>query len=191
MPVDFKYCASYSFAFRQLPELSNFRRGFPQYCRTCMPGCQCALDDCTSHSRLWRQYLSKTALWCMMLFLRSTRPLLFHGHVISTPTKCVRFPTLRSFNLSLSKRRCQGQEQIHRGTWLVERRSFHKPRVVTRHSGVSYACLLVPVVRRSPSFFRPPSQTVIAYMCHILSCPHIHRPRKRSSYELGRNTIPC
>ena len=51
----------------------------------------------------------------MILFLRSTGHLLFHGKVLVT------FPhlrsvsdsphTLRGFNLSLSERRCQGQEQ--------------------------------------------------------------------------------
>ena len=40
---------------------------------------------------------------------------------------------------------------MQRGTWLVERRFSDKPKVVTRHSGVSYACLLVPVVRHSPT----------------------------------------
>ena len=39
---------------------------------------------------------------------------------------------------------------MQRGTWLVERRFSDKPKVVTRHSGVSYACLLVPVVRHPP-----------------------------------------
>ena len=117
--------------------------------------------------------------------------LLFHDQVISTPTRCIRFTTLRGFNLSHSKRRCQGQEQIQRGTWLVERRFSDMRRVVTKHSGVSYACLLVPVVRRSPRL-RPPSQNVFAQvLCHILSCPHIHRPKQRSRHELGRNTTPC
>ena len=32
------------------------------------------------------------------------------------------------------------------GTWLVMRCFSDKPRALTRHSGVSYACLLVPVV---------------------------------------------
>ena len=31
MPVDFKYCASDSFAFRQLHEKCHFRSGFPQF----------------------------------------------------------------------------------------------------------------------------------------------------------------
>ena len=39
---------------------------------------------------------------------------------------------------------------MKRGTWLVERRSSDKPKVVTRHSGVSYACLLITVVRHLP-----------------------------------------
>ena len=45
------------------------------------------------------------------------RLLLFHGKVISTPTKCIRFPTLSGFNLSFSERRCQGQEQ--NAAWCV------------------------------------------------------------------------
>ena len=36
------------------------------------------------------------------------------------------------------------------GTWLVMRCFSDKPRVLTRHSGVSYACLLVPVVKHLP-----------------------------------------
>ena len=36
------------------------------------------------------------------------------------------------------------------GTWLVEHRFSDKPKVVTRHSGVSYSCLPVPMVRHSP-----------------------------------------
>ena len=47
--------------------------------------------------------------------LAQCRSLLFHGKVISTRTKCIRFPTLRGFNLSHSKRRCQGQEQNEAG----------------------------------------------------------------------------
>ena len=39
---------------------------------------------------------------------------------------------------------------MQRGTWLVERRSSDKPKVVTRHSGVSYARLLITVVRHLP-----------------------------------------
>ena len=39
---------------------------------------------------------------------------------------------------------------MQRGMWLVERRFPDKPKVVTRHSGVSYAYLPVPVVRHSP-----------------------------------------
>ena len=35
---------------------------------------------------------------------------------------------------------------MQHGTWLVVRCFSDKPRVLTRHSGVSYACLLVPVV---------------------------------------------
>ena len=41
--------------------------------------------------------------------------------------------------------------KMQHGTWLVERRFSDKPNVVTRHSGVSCACLLVPVVRHSPT----------------------------------------
>ena len=41
----------------------------------------------------------------------------FHGKVNVTPTKCIRLPTLRGFNLSLSKRRCQGQGQ--NAAWYV------------------------------------------------------------------------
>ena len=44
----------------------------------------------------------------------------------------------------------RARNQMQRGTWLVERRFSDKPKVVTRHSGVSYSCLLVPVVRHSP-----------------------------------------
>ena len=40
---------------------------------------------------------------------------------------------------------------MRRGTWLVERCFCDKPKVVTSHSGVSYACLPVPVVRRLPT----------------------------------------
>ena len=39
---------------------------------------------------------------------------------------------------------------MQRGTWLVERCFCDKPKVVTSHSGVSYACLLVPVVKHLP-----------------------------------------
>ena len=53
----------------------------------------------------------------MMLFLRSTSPRFFHGKVISTPTKCIRFHTLRGFNLSHSTRRCQDREQ--NAAWYV------------------------------------------------------------------------
>ena len=38
--------------------------------------------------------------------LAQYRPLLFHGNVISTLTQFIRFPVLRGFNLSLSKRHC-------------------------------------------------------------------------------------
>ena len=36
------------------------------------------------------------------------------------------------------------------GTWLVMRCVSDKPRVLTRHSGVTCACLLVPVVKHLP-----------------------------------------
>ena len=66
--VDFKCCASYCFAFRHLPGQSSFRSGFPQYWRTCIPGCQCALDDWTSQSRARRQYWAMheqpCGAWC-------------------------------------------------------------------------------------------------------------------------------
>ena len=39
---------------------------------------------------------------------------------------------------------------MQRGTWLVERCFCDKPKVVTIHLGVSYACLLVPVVKHLP-----------------------------------------
>ena len=39
---------------------------------------------------------------------------------------------------------------MQRGTWLVERCFSDKPKVVTSHSGMSYVCLLIPVVRHSP-----------------------------------------
>ena len=45
------------------------------------------------------------------------KPLLFHGRVISTPTKYIRFPTLRGFNLSHSKRRCHDHQQS--AEWYV------------------------------------------------------------------------
>ena len=91
MPVDFKYCASDSFAFRQLHEQCHFRSGFPQ------------------------------------------------------------FPHTSRLNLSHSTRRCQDREQkMLLGTWLVEHRFSVKPKVVTTHSGVSYSCLPVPMVRHSP-----------------------------------------
>ena len=38
---------------------------------------------------------------------------------------------------------------MQRGTWLVVRCFSDKPKVVTRHSGVSYACLLPPRARTS------------------------------------------
>ena len=44
----------------------------------------------------------------------------------------------------------RARNKMQRGMWLVERSFPDKPKVVTRHSGVSYACLLVPVVRHSP-----------------------------------------
>ena len=39
---------------------------------------------------------------------------------------------------------------MQRGMWLVERCCCDKPKVVTSHSRVSYACLLVPVVKHFP-----------------------------------------
>ena len=36
---------------------------------------------------------------------------------------------------------------MQRGMWLVEPCCCDKPKVVTSHSRVSYACLLVPVVK--------------------------------------------
>ena len=43
VPVDFNHCASYGFAFVNFlysDQAEQFRRCFPQYARTCMPGCQ-------------------------------------------------------------------------------------------------------------------------------------------------------
>ena len=112
--VDFKYCASFCFAFRHLPGQSNFRSGFPSVLEdmhTRMSVCSRRMNEPVQGSETILSD-ARTALWCMMLFLRSTR-----GQVISTPTMSNRFPTLRGFNLSHSKRRCQGQEQ--NAAWYV------------------------------------------------------------------------
>ena len=86
----------------------------------------------------------------MILILRSTGPYSFVAKS---------FPHLRSvsgsplFAVSTShflSGVVRARNKMQRGTWLVERRCPDKPKVVTRHSGVSYACLLVPVVRHSP-----------------------------------------
>ena len=100
----------------------QFRRCFPQYARTCMPGCRCR------HLRLNApvQELEDSFERYRLLFLRSTY-IFFHGGVFMsfpTPTKSIRFPRPRGFNFSHSQRRCKDQEhKVQRGTWLVERRS--------------------------------------------------------------------
>ena len=68
---------------------------------------------------------------------------------------------------------------MQRGTWLVERRFSDKSKDVTRHSGVSYACLPVPVVRHSPPRARasalckgryPPARVASCMVCDSHLC---------------------
>ena len=61
------------------------------------------------------------------------------------------FPSLRSFSDSpyFAVSTSHFLSDVVR-TRNVELRFPDRPKIVTRHSGVSYACLLVPVVRHSP-----------------------------------------
>ena len=59
----------------------------------------------------------------------------------------IRFPVLRSFVLSLFSGVVRARNKMQRGAWFVERCFCDNPKVVTSHSGVSYACPLVPVVK--------------------------------------------
>ena len=120
VPVDFKYCASYGFAFCKLPEQSHSEDvslsisgdawldvSSLQMTERASPGLGDTIERCVNspvvHDAVPARY----------------KPLLFHGRVISTTTKSIRFPTLRGFNLSHSKWRCQGQEQ--NAAWNVAR----------------------------------------------------------------------
>ena len=74
-----------------------------------------------------------------------------HVKIISTPTKSIPVPNTSRFSTShILSGVVRARNKMQRGTWLVVRCFSDKPKVVTRHSGVSYACLLVPVVRHSP-----------------------------------------
>ena len=97
-------------------QAEQFKRCFPQYVRTSMPGCgRCYLRLNAPFQGLegsFKRYRNSPAMHDA--FPAQYMPPLFHGRVLvifSTPTKCIRFSTLRGFNLSLSKRRCQDQEQ--------------------------------------------------------------------------------
>ena len=85
----------------------------------------------------------------MILVLRSTHPYSFMAKS---------FPHLRSesdsphFAVSTShilSGVVRARNKMQRGTWLVERHFSDKPKVVTRHSGVSYSCLLVPHLKQT------------------------------------------
>ena len=177
VPKDFKYCASYSFAFRQLPEQCNLRSGFPQHCRSCMPGCQCALDDCTSQLRPRRQYLSTspTLSW----------PGHFHTYEVYLIPHTSQFQPL-TLQAALSGPGTNTAWYVACGTpFLSQAESCYQTLgSVLRMSFCSCG-------GRSPRL-RPPSQNVIAQtLCHILSRSHNNSPKQRSGHELGRKTMPC
>jgi len=109
VPVDFNHCASYGFAFVNFlysDQAEQFRRCFPQYARTCMPGCQ------RCHVRLnapvqglednIERYRNSPVMHEAVP--AQYKPLLFDGGVpvaFPAPTKSIRFPRFRNF------RRCQ------------------------------------------------------------------------------------
>ena len=63
---------------------------------------------------------------------------------------------------------------MQRGMWLVKRSFPDKPKVVTRHSGVSYACLPVPVVRHSPLHASTSALGKGLSQLHVSAESHLH-----------------
>ena len=108
----------------------------------------------------------------MILILRSASPYSFMA---------VSFPHSRSvsgsphFTVSTShilSGVVRARNKMQRGTWLVESRFSDKPKVVTKHSGVSYACFLVPVVRHSPPGAR--ASALDKGRCHLHVSAELH-----------------
>ena len=117
--VDFKHCASYGLAFVNFLNFDRpeqLRRCFPQYARTCIPGCQRPVMVDAVPAQYKRTLL--------------------HGRVSMAFPAPMRLPRLG--DLSDSKRRCQDQERsaplyVACGTPFSDYLSF-----VIIHLGVSY-----------------------------------------------------
>jgi len=115
VPVDFKQCASYGFAFVNFlncNQAEQFRRCFPQYAATCMPGCQRCHVRLNAPVQGLKDNIERYRNSPVMhdAVPAQYKPLLFHGGVpvaFPAPRKSIRFPRLRNFNFSQSKRRCQ------------------------------------------------------------------------------------
>ena len=86
----------------------------------------------------------------------------------------------------------RARNKMQRGMWLVERSSLDKPKVVTRHSGVSCACLLVPVVRHSPLHASASALGKGLSQLHVSAESHLHVSRRapRREHRRGYFLLP-
>ena len=117
--------------------------------RSFMPGCQrcpfrlkASVQELENNIQRYREQPCNARYFSCTLQAPTLPCGFFHSYAVYP------IPVLRGFNLSSAVVRARNKMQ--RGMWLVERSFPDKPKVVTRHSGVSYARLPVRMMRHSP-----------------------------------------